>query len=130
MKKGLTCIITFFLIVSLTLSFCCCLSEVFAQPSQQSEHCHHDTGKTDQNHSEGSHDCRCQKIVNSDLNKPFNVDLTLYHFYKDFLKGGMIPVYFLDYPLANQISLLSDHSPPSLLAASIPIYLKISILRI
>ena len=120
----------FFLVFSLAVNFCCCLREAFAENSQQSEHCHDQSGKADSGHSEDSHGCVCQTIFDSVFNQPFDAELTLAHFYKDFFKSGMRAVRYFDSPFTRQTFLLSDRSPPMLFASSIPIYLKISVLRI
>ena len=130
MKKHISEILVFPLILSLAINFCCCLGEVSAQTTQQPEHCHDQSGKADHSHSKDSHDCMCQKVADFDSNQLFDAELALTCFYKDFFKNGMMLVCFFEHPLANQTSLLSDRSPPKLAATFIPIYLKISILRI
>ena len=123
-----------FLIFSFFLStiFCCCLEKVFAaNPTPHLAHCHGQSNKANHSHdSHTDHDCMCPKMVSDDFSKTFDIQLISAHFYQEFLKEGAMLVAFLNIQILTHTALLADRSPPSLLRATIPIYLKISVLRI
>ena len=133
MKKPYKIIVAFLVILPLSLSLimCCCLEEVFAATTYHSEYCHDQSSTADhQNNSHRSHECMCQRIMNNDVGNSFDVQLVSSYFYKGLLKNGTILAPLFDDSLLNFASLLADRSPPSLMESSIPIYLKISVLRI
>ena len=132
MKKNFCKIIISFTLIfafSSTLIFCCSFEEARASTL---EHCYHNQAeKTDHQHdSHSSHDCMCQQIFIADFSKPFNIQLISSHFFNKFLKDAMVLGRFVNPVSLSQATLLADRSPPLLAAAVLPVYLKISNLRI
>ena len=120
---------------SSTLIFCCAFEEARASTL---DHCDHDQAghghdqpdKADHHHdSHSSHDCMCQQTFVADFNKSFNNQLVSSHLFNKFLKDAMVFSRSFN-PALSQATLLSDRSPPLLAAASVPIYLKNSNLRL
>ena len=119
-----------------TLILCCAFVEALASTlfhcdHDQAEHGHDQSEKADHEHdSHSSHDCMCQKAFIADFSKFFNTGLASFHLLKRFLNDDMVPGFSFNSVLLSQATLLSDRSPPLLASASIPIYLKISNLRL
>ena len=138
MKKTVSNIITSLLILTLLILpvlalmiSCCCLDEASASTTEQVEHCHSHSDKTDhQNKTHDAHECMCQNAANADVEKSFELPLIPSHFYKEFFKNEITMGRFFNEVLFNYALLLADISPPLLATVSIPIYLKISVLRI
>ena len=133
MKSLPKIIVIIFLIFSFSLAImlCCCLDETLASTTTSAEHCHHQSNQFDHHkNSHTAHECMCPKMVSDDFSKSFNIQLIAAYFYQEFLKEGAMLVAFFTPPISNHPALLADRSPPSLAKVTIPIYLKISVLRI
>ena len=131
MKKfyKVTTILILIFAFSSTLIFCCSFEEARASTL---EHCDHDQSeKADHQHdSHSSHDCMCQQTFIADLSKSFNLQLVSSHLFNKFLKDAMALGCFFNPASLSQTTLLADRSPPLLAIALVPIYLKISNLRL
>ena len=132
MKKNLCKIIislTLIFAFSSTLIFCCAFEEARASTL---DHCDHDQpDKADHHHdSHSSHDCMCQQTFVADFSKSFNIQLVSSHLFNKFLKDAMAFDHSFNTASLSQATLLADRSPPLLAAASVPIYLKNSNLRL
>ena len=132
MKKNFCKIIislTLIFAFSSTLIFCCDFQEARASAL---EHCDHDQSeKADHQHdSHSSHDCMCQQTFIADFSKSFNVQLVSSHLFNKFLKDAMAFDHSFNTASLSQATSLADRSPPLLAAASVPIYLKNSNLRL
>ena len=114
---------------SSTFVFCCDFKEAWASTS---EHCDHDQAdKADHQHdSHSSHDCMCQQTFIADFSKFFNFQFVSSHLFNKFLKDVMAFDHSFNTASLSQTTLLADRSPPLLAAASVPIYLKNSNLRL
>ena len=133
MKKLCEIIISLTLIFafSSTLIFCCSFQEALADTEQHCEHGYDQSGKADHQHdSHSSQDCMCQQKFIADFSKSFNIQLVSSHLFNKFLKDAMVLGRSFNFTSSNQVRLLADRSPPLLAAVSIPIYLKISNLRL
>ena len=126
-------IITVLIAFSLSLSsiMCCCLKEALASTAEHSASCHVPTDKANSGHkSQKMHDCQCLKVLSDKTNNDFAIQYFSSPYYEGYIKDGKTLGRFFNYELLNYASLCGDRPPPILSAASIPIYLKISILRI
>ena len=133
MKKSFKMILIFFLVFSLQFSllFCCCTDEALAQNISTTEHCHqHPQGTESQDTSHESHECLCQQPLNTLGDKSFIADLALMGFSKDLFNNAIQLVKSLDSSLIISSPALIDRSPPQLVYADAPLYLKNSILRL
>ena len=138
MKKLFKIIIslTLIFVFSSTLIFCCAFQDAQASAvdhcdHDQAEHGHDQSEKADHQHdSHSSHDCMCQQTFIADFIKSFNIRFVSSHVFNKFLKDAMVIGRSFNPASLSQTTLLTDRSPPLLAAAVVPIYLKISNLRI
>ena len=128
-KISITVLLVFpFLLSSI---MCCCLKKALAASGGGVPSCHEHANKADAGHkSQRSHDCQCLKVLSDKPNNDFAIQLIPAHYYGAFLKDGKMLARFFHDALLDNTSLFSDRPPPILISASIPVYLKISVLRI
>ena len=113
--------------------FCCCVEDfAFASTSPEIEHCHSDADSDQQDSpqehdSQKPHDCQCLKVLNLS-----NQLLTLKYIPPVVYNVDFHPtmIGFIQHIALKPQVFLSFHSPPVLKAASTPIYLKHSVLRL
>ncbi len=117
--------------IVLLATFCCCIEKAaFAAPDIK--YCHSDSdssqaGSDDKNSSQKSHECSCPQMLGESNDaagfKLASLPSGSHHF------QPIVTMFVQKFVLPTE-KFLSFHSPPRIRLASLPLYLKYSVLRI